>query len=784
MTDDAPAAMRLSPDLTEGGRVCLSKALLGACVEGASAYDVYRLYFEHFRLAEADCNLAGVRRDDPAFERAAAVMFRLESPGAEPSFFSLRSFHDLNRLSALLAAELVVYQAPSPTDLRGLTVLHDFRVLAGEGAPPRTPRHFLLSTRGGPRLYEALSPGGLDALLPPCPTYLCAAATPFLRDWGTSLSAAAGLPLAEVSEPGRSVAGLQRCRAELAAAWGQTALVVAHCASKFRAHDKSHLRARTPADHQFVTLALAVWPPGRKLDLETVRSVGPVLCVFAGGRSVGLLAEPFRAHVLRRLETTHHLDKFADRDLARLPHVTKAETAAASAERRAARRRKPTRAERLGRVCANCEICSDAAYDANMAAAGPEKLVTYAPDVGELLELTGLATPETARVVERLCELSVASMDIESATRELDAAPPSDPASGLTHAVVDELFLEGHDRKLQRPVMVAHLDSLRPDDDEPRVFVVADDSEEAVFRLMADYWDHVSERRRACEEAKRELAAGIFAALAEYREAHDAYFAERAPPPPPPGEEEEEETDWERPDVAGAWRCSLFGQLERSLERLVRSYGVFSFYGSGYDHVLLLGYLVPLLYERGCRPKLEKRGNKVSTIRTRDGVHFRDAVKLLSPSTNLRSFGRLFGLEQAKAHFPFRLLTSVASLAAPELPPDPADWESDLTGAPPVTAAEVAEARALFRERGCRNLGDYLAAYLKLDVVVLHRALHKWRLSLRELVGLDFVECGRFTIAGFSNLAGLKLAARNRRFGLFFPNNSQTYRLLRRGMRG
>jgi len=78
-----------------------------------------------------------------------------------------------------------------------------------------------------------------------------------------------------------------------------------------------------------------------------------------------------------------------------------------------------------------------------------------------------------------------------------------------------------------------------------------------------------------------------------------------------------------------------------------------SFFSSGYDHVLLESYLVPYLYEKGYGPKMEKRGNKVSNIKTRNGTSFRDITKLLAPSTNLRNFGRLFNLEQAKAHFPF-----------------------------------------------------------------------------------------------------------------------------------
>ena len=200
--------------------------------------------------------------------------------------------------------------------------------------------------------------------------------------------------------------------------------------------------------------------------------------------------------------------------------------------------------------------------------------------------------------------------------------------------------------------------------------------------------------------------------------------------------------------------------------------------------MLLQSYLVPYLYEKKFRPKLEKRGNKVSAIRTKGGIHFRDAVKLLSPSTNLRSFGKLFNLEQVKAHFPFGLLSSVNVLKLPQLPTDPKLWKSDLTGSDPITETEINEALRLFRESGCSNLGDYLITYLKLDVVILYKAMQEWRKSLKKLVDIDLVENNKYTIAGFSNLAGLKLAAKNKRFGIFFPNNSQIYRLLRKGMRG
>jgi len=156
-------------------------------------------------------------------------------------------------------------------------------------------------------------------------------------------------------------------------------------------------------------------------------------------------------------------------------------------------------------------------------------------------------------------------------------------------------------------------------------------------------------------------------------------------------------------------------------------------------------------------------------------------TKLLAPSTSLDKFGKLFGLEQKKAHFPFSLLRSVKDLDIPRLPDRVEDWTSDLTGGKSFSQADLEEAQALFAEASCTNLGDYLKAYLKLDVEILYQAAQCWRRQLSAVVGVDFVEAEKFTISSLSYYAGLKSERTQRSF---FPNNSQHYRLLRRGMRG
>jgi len=200
--------------------------------------------------------------------------------------------------------------------------------------------------------------------------------------------------------------------------------------------------------------------------------------------------------------------------------------------------------------------------------------------------------------------------------------------------------------------------------------------------------------------------------------------------------------------------------------------------------VLLLGYLVSYLYERGFKPKICKKGNKVNTIECKNGIVFRDICKLLSPSTNLRGFGKLFNLEQEKAHFPFSYLTSVEVLKEPSLPADPKHWISDLNSAKEPSKEDISHALNLFKAKNCKNIGEYLQVYLLLDVEILYIASQKWREALKSYVKLDFVEACKFTISSLANLAIGKSLSDRRHIGMFFPNNSQIYRLLREGMRG
>jgi hypothetical protein len=168
-----------------------------------------------------------------------------------------------------------------------------------------------------------------------------------------------------------------------------------------------------------------------------------------------------------------------------------------------------------------------------------------------------------------MCELTVASMDIESMTVKVDLEPPVGEGGGLCYSTVDSASLEGHFKKVQKPIMIAHHDELSPGGDVV-IFQAESDAEESIYKMMRDYWSHVRDQQCSATREKRKLALPLLEMLHEYKEAHfDVYF------------------DWcvesqqvsDRKAISNAWRVSLPGQMERRLLRLISDYTVFSFYG-------------------------------------------------------------------------------------------------------------------------------------------------------------------------------------------------------------
>ena len=509
-----------------------------------------------------------------------------------------------------------------------------------------------------------------------------------------------------------------------------------------------------------------------------------VVCNWGNGQNWCLLKQPYLTEVLRQCQTKVNFDVLRDKvetlEVGR-GGVNLFKHSAADQERAKMARKKKLRVnacDRIRRFC-RCTICwGDTSYNDNMHRSGPEKLLTRNMSVKELLKILGQDSPQNCGILEDLSRLSVAAFDIESMTVALDHLKP---AENLPQADLDQSLRGQHNLATQKPIMLAHRDGLMDCQEPCPVFTLGGDDESDIYQLIRDYWKFVRQRQKSCSEKKNLLAQPLFELLSEYENAY-IELAKNWTDPFCEGGKKKLSAD----EIVSGWTCSLPGRLKRQLQVLTARYEIFSFYGAGYDQVLLTNYLIPYLFEKRLNPSIEKNGNKVNVIKVKKcHVAFRDVVKLLSPGTSLKQFGQLFNLEQAKAHFPFAILTGVDSLKVPQLPSRLEDWHSDLSSSKqPLTLKDVEEAHRLFRMSNCQNVGDYLQTYLRLDVDILYKATQGWRATIAKEIGVDFVQDAKFTISSVSNFAGDLCTSKNLQIGQFFPNSSAVYRLLRKGMRG
>ena len=235
-------------------------------------------------------------------------------------------------------------------------------------------------------------------------------------------------------------------------------------------------------------------------------------------------------------------------------------------------------------------------------------------------------------------------------------------------------------------------------------------------------------------------------------------------------ETNEERSERLATQIESAWKNTIPGRFQAHLERLTKTFVCVGFNCSRYDKILLVRTMSTWYKARGARVYIQRRGNSLTYL-SFDGIQFRDLRHLLPP-TSLENFCAMAELEGlSKLAFPFSLLDASQSfLDETELPSDPDLWRSDLTLETPSQSV-VDEARQLFKDRGCKNIFEYLAFYLSCDVKMTHLGMLKLKKTFYSIFELDFVCSGRFTISGLSAVASQTALFRSKSVGMFSPNN-------------
>lgn len=806
-------------DLTQGGKLCLEKALLTyleskedlPILKDTPGLALYSLYFDQFTLVGLNSNLSCLKRNEALEEKLRCQMYKIRKDQVPPSSFSIKKYQDVNRLASLLNLNIVIYFVDTFVNPTICDIWHDFRNMK---ANPLPPQYFVISNHSR---IKALT-SSIDAHLPVLPFFAMETVPIFDRELVEPIFKLVDQNAAKPLQKCYGIEQLRDHNSTFSSTNFQSIIVVGYCKNMvFNLPTKQLFKRKKPSNCVFMRLTVLGKPIATRQDVMNA----VIVCLFAG-RVVSTLKDEYQDHVKNQISMGYtDIDKpeddfyyeslpkmrseeikkaqekfFKQQEVAKKKRIQKYRQGMAEFKEQFLNihqspvvssneedNENPTENEqvekeekrRIGHIC-TCQICSENAhcFDKNMSNHGPEKLMKIQLDIRDLMKMLGIDSEENLLKIEQLCAMTIAAFDIESMTVTIDHYPPggsnSNVAMGHTHLG----GLAEHTTKIQKPIMIAHTDYLMPSEKPVRVFVLESNEESSIYSMMKAYWKFILERQVEIIAQKRLLVKPLLDFLKQYEDAHLLFM----------------ETKYSRPealiyrkDGKKAFKFTVPGMLMEKLQKLIEEYVIFSFYGSGYDMPLLECYLLPYLFEKGHKPQIEKKGLKVNVIKTKHRIVFRDICKLLAPSTNLRNFGKLFDLEQKKAHFPFAMLSSVETLSVTSLPTDPTMWNSDISG-PPITESDIQEAQHLFTNVGCSNLGDYLKHYLCLDVLILYKATQAWRKQLKDLVGIDFIESRKYTISSLSYLAGGKTSANLLRPGWFFPNNSQHYALLKEGMRG
>ena len=566
-------------DYARSGKISLAKALLEALAEDekTTAFDLYCKYFESFCLVDEDSNLSCFQGREKAKARIQKHLFRKNFPEKDPCYFSFFSHHDVNRISRLTKTEILIYstkdvknisQKKTPHGFQTLDkvfVFHDFRCLAIPGRVDKL-KVFLHCSDSG-QLFSLSEP----LLLAADSCFFGHAVCSDLkvedkRNWIKILDKAVlGNSNRPLSKP-PTVTHLSQIglySRQLYERWGEkNVLLVGFC----RLYKKgSWQRKKNPSDCYFVTLALirdsqALKPQADDLEKESLYKKCLVLAVY-NDQQVCLVNQRFADSIFATLrEVKGSKEKICGRigpvNYRKITPLEREQAKKAWKEVRQASRKKrkadfdkddfdsllPENSKKsrgldgggggTAKLC-KCSFCLDKTFDQNMSASGPEKLCSTDYSVSDLLKILGEWNTQVEETLEKLCYVSVAAMDIESRTVELDTGKSTDGNCFEYGEISAGAKMEGHVRKIQKPLMIAHSDGLqmletanfaaklteKNSGEGVAVFTVDSDSEESIYTMMKQYWELVVSRQKKTREYKLKLAQPFYHLVNLYRKA-------------------------------------------------------------------------------------------------------------------------------------------------------------------------------------------------------------------------------------------------------------------------
>jgi hypothetical protein len=177
--------------------------------------------------------------------------------------------------------------------------------------------------------------------------------------------------------------------------------------------------------------------------------------------------------------------------------------------------------------------------------------------------------------------------------------------------------------------------------------------------------------------------------------------------------------------------------------------------------------------------KLRRLGSKITYLKFL-GIEMAEAKKLLAPGFSLSSMASMCGLEESKAVFPFEKFNSREFLELPSLPPKAEDWVSSLDPTKAPSQQTVDEALETFARLKCQKIKDFLIWYLRLDVILLLKAVVKLGRGFYSTLAVSPVDSRKYTISSLVTYAAQMRLMRDKRPAQFFCNDSVKFSVRRK----
>jgi len=658
--------MTIMEDWARGG--CLSKGLLDCLAGGRNlGVNLYARYMEETTLIDNDLSFTGLSRFGLVNRTLLKdVQYKLAAPQEEPAHWSIFSECDVNRVGNLLELQIIMYAyEPSPGErIPHTTTLGFWSDKLSEGSASRrlwiwhdprancqlrsktlqtkifivTPKMIFCASNDLGELLDARSHVWFSDIRGPAEE-TCLSVDSFDGDYLAAVDEILGLntphPESSTSQESErreekitSLRDFFLCdRHSLHKRWAAASpcvVLLSYTRKVGNVLSRSSRSMARAGQLRFTCLAITSElskEDSRRDFADHAVPEAAVVC-FYGPRRFCLLQDPFRSAALAlHLDTRGLAQKLLNRsDLSGVPRtLDPAVVREARAKKReensgGEKKKKKKKKIEVAKKCA-CKICKSEKYQENMASAGPERLCTVPYTLSDLLQMLGALDDKSRGLISQMVHLSVASMDIESQTINVDLEGPR-PGPLVEYPTFGGPTLEGHVVKTQRPVMIGHTDALSRERREKWFDVVSNDSPEAVYAMFSRYWLRVTRLAREARAEKKKISQELFELSSKYKEAylafaqswvqlstierdyhhrsrlaeiHQMLAAGNCLDPDTHKELTEEadrqylnSEDWAMPQIealVSAFRNTLPGLLEARLRQLIRRYVVFSFYG-------------------------------------------------------------------------------------------------------------------------------------------------------------------------------------------------------------